>query len=170
MTNKKRCFYHGTYIRYSEKGAHARRKKGLLERQIRFVTVKKRVKKICAYFWLTRYLINSVLKFAALLFIIKRYNQMPLRDQISDFVVNTVIIHYMFTLRCSEIALSKKWINQFKGESSSFWLVQTEIVYLLFVTFRSKLVYPLCFVEYNCTTSQGKHLPGDPEFTANIYC
>ena len=26
------------------------------------------------------------------------------------------------------------------------------------VTFRSKLVYPLCFVEYNFTTSQGEYL------------
>ena len=49
----------------------------------------------------------------------------------------------IFTLRCSTIVIYRtKWINQYKGELSSFWIV----------TFRSEPVYSLFFVQlYNST-------------------
>ena len=47
---------------------------------------------------------------------------------------------------------------------------------VLFPTLRSELVYPLCFAEYNCTTSGGEYLNNEysllqsKETNLNNYC
>ena len=48
------------------------------------------------------------------------------------------------------------------------WLSNINIILnIINVIFRSELVYPLCFVEYKCTTSQGEYLSNEYSLVAS---